>query len=219
MDHQSTHSPIIAKKNLSNEERVDIFQTLLRKSENGKLKNGELSIVASSFGVCSKTISRIWKRGLRLMVNGSTVDVSSRILGKKGRQKVEIDVSRVANIPKRRRKTIRSLAYALDMSKTTLHKRVKEGALRKHTNVVKPHLTDANKIRRLNFCLSKIHPQGNLTNPLFEDMMDVVHIDEKWFFLSKETERYYLLPGELEPYRTCKSKRFIPKIMFLAAVA
>lgn len=219
MDHQSTHSPIIAKKNLSNEERVDIFQTLLRKSENGKLKKGELSIVASSFGVCSKTISRIWKRGLRLMVNGSTVDVSSRILGKKGRQKVEIDVSRVANIPKRRRKTIRSLAYALDMSKTTLHKRVKEGALRKHTNVVKPHLTDANKIRRLNFCLSKIHPQGNLTNPLFEDMMDVVHIDEKWFFLSKETERYYLLPGELEPYRTCKSKRFIPKIMFLAAVA
>lgn len=31
-------------------------------------------------------------------------------------------------------------------------------------------------------------------------------------------DRYYLLPIELEPYRTCKLKMFIPKVMFMYAV-
>ncbi|GAA0139660.1 hypothetical protein LIER_01160 [Lithospermum erythrorhizon] len=50
-------------------------------------------------------------------------------------------------------------------------------------------------------------------------MYDRVVIDEKWFYMSQESEKYYLLPNENEPYRTCKSKRFISKVMFLAAVA
>ena len=37
--------------------------------------------------------------------------------------------------------------------------------------------------------------------------------------MSKPTKRYYLVPGEDEPARTCKSKTFITKVMFLAAVA
>ncbi|XP_028058557.1 uncharacterized protein LOC114262392 [Camellia sinensis] len=55
--------------------------------------------------------------------------------------------------------------------------------------------------------------------PMFNSMYDYVHIDEKWFYISKEAERYYLLPEEEEPHRCCKSKRFITKVMFLAAVA
>ncbi|KAM3200529.1 hypothetical protein P3L10_032891 [Capsicum annuum] len=37
----------------------------------------------------------------------------------------------------------------------------------------------------------------------------------------KKCERYYLIPEELEsnPYRSCKSKNFITKVMFMAAVA
>ncbi|OMO65709.1 hypothetical protein COLO4_31045 [Corchorus olitorius] len=50
-------------------------------------------------------------------------------------------------------------------------------------------------------------------------MFNQVHIDEKWFFMTRESERYYLLPEEDELVRTCKSKRFITKVMFLAAVA
>ncbi|KAJ0493572.1 hypothetical protein HanRHA438_Chr12g0556251 [Helianthus annuus] len=59
----------------------------------------------------------------------------------------------------------------------------------------------------------------SLFTPSFYDMFNVVHIDEKWFYLSKPSKRYYLLPGEDEPLRTCKSKKFITKVMFLAAVA
>ncbi|XP_048496229.2 uncharacterized protein LOC125495524 [Beta vulgaris subsp. vulgaris] len=50
-------------------------------------------------------------------------------------------------------------------------------------------------------------------------MYNLVHVDEKWFCMSKISQRYYLAIGEAEPYRRCKSKRFIIKIMFIAALA
>nr|GMC46915.1 Transposase, Tc1-like protein [Ipomoea batatas] len=37
--------------------------------------------------------------------------------------------------------------------------------------------------------------------------------------LSITSQKYYLLPEEDEPYRTCKSKKFITKVMFLCDVA
>ncbi|KAL7154874.1 hypothetical protein ABFS83_03G033200 [Erythranthe nasuta] len=50
-------------------------------------------------------------------------------------------------------------------------------------------------------------------------MYNIIHIDEKWFQLTKESEHYYLLPEEEDPIRTCKSKNFIGKVMFLVAIA
>ncbi|KAH9095054.1 hypothetical protein LEN26_017931 [Aphanomyces euteiches] len=50
-------------------------------------------------------------------------------------------------------------------------------------------------------------------------MWDVVHHDEKWFNADKDRRKVYLAPGEAIDRRECKSKRFIPKVMFLAAVA
>ncbi|GJQ66340.1 hypothetical protein Trydic_g4383 [Trypoxylus dichotomus] len=45
-------------------------------------------------------------------------------------------------------------------------------------------------------------------------MYDYVRIDEKWFYLSQVKTL-----DEAEPERHCKSKRFITKVMFMAAVA
>ncbi|GMF45366.1 unnamed protein product [Phytophthora fragariaefolia] len=53
----------------------------------------------------------------------------------------------------------------------------------------------------------------------FDGGYDVVHIDEKWFNEDKEDRADLLLDGEKPPPRDRKSKRFIPKTMFLAAVA
>lgn len=55
--------------------------------------------------------------------------------------------------------------------------------------------------------------------PKFVDMYNVVHIDEKWFYMTKKTQTYYLLPSEEDPLRTCQSKNYISKVMFLAAMA
>jgi hypothetical protein len=40
-------------------------------------------------------------------------------------------------------------------------------------------------------------------------LFDHVFIDEKWFFLTRKSERYYLLPDEDEPLRTSR-KIFTP---------
>ncbi|XP_074346638.1 uncharacterized protein LOC141685434 [Apium graveolens] len=37
-------------------------------------------------------------------------------------------------------------------------------------------------------------------------------------FMTRTSQKYYLLPSEPEPYRTCKSKRFITKVVFMSAV-
>ena len=37
--------------------------------------------------------------------------------------------------------------------------------------------------------------------------------------MTKINTNYYLVPGETPPHRTCKSKRYITKVMFMCAVA
>lgn len=46
-----------------------------------------------------------------------------------------------------------------------------------------------------------------------------IYIDEKWFNITKKTLRYYTAPDEQQPIRTCKNKNYIPRIMFLTALA
>ena len=36
-------------------------------------------------------------------------------------------------------------------------------------------------------------------DPKFKGLFDHVFIDEKWFFLTKKSEKYYLLPDEDDP--------------------
>jgi hypothetical protein len=47
--------------------------------------------------------------------------------------------------------------------------------------------------------------------------MDQVHVDEKWFWLCKEGEKYILVLDEPNPHRTTKHKNYIENVMFLCA--
>ena len=53
----------------------------------------------------------------------------------------------------------------------------------------------------------------------FLDMMDHIHVDEKWFYLSWQKQRYVLLPEEKNPKQCVKSKLHITKVMFLCTIA
>ena len=64
-----------------------------------------------------------------------------------------------------------------------------------------------------------LDPRSIHIDPIFKDFSGIVFIDEKWFYLTRKTGTYYLLPGEEEHYRTCKNKNFIKKIMFFCALA
>ena len=52
----------------------------------------------------------------------------------------------------------------------------------------------------------------------FKAMFDAVHVDEKWFNKDKYERAYFMLKGKVAPSRRRKSKRFIPKTMFLGSV-
>ena len=40
---------------------------------------------------------------------------------------------------------------------------------------------------------------------VFSSMLNYVHIDEKWFFVTKEREEYYVTPEENPPNRSAKA--------------
>ena len=50
-------------------------------------------------------------------------------------------------------------------------------------------------------------------------MEDLSHVDEKWFYLTKDGHRFIIAADEAEPYRHVQHKSFLMKIMFLCAVA
>lgn len=74
-------------------------------------------------------------------------------------------------------------------------------------------------MHRLSFCLKHLQVDQVSNVVKFKSMQHIVHIYEKWSYLTKEIERYYIVEGEEVVHRTCKSKRFITKVMFMCAVA
>ena len=50
-------------------------------------------------------------------------------------------------------------------------------------------------------------------------MEDLINIDEKWFYRTKDGQRFIIVVDEAEPYRHVQHKSFLTKIMFLCAVA
>lgn len=110
-------------------------------------------------------------------------------------------MSHVLNVPLHKRNTIRSLARALGVKRSSLHRWFNEGLLRRHSNSLKPFLKDANKQERLRFCISMLEQSSLPNNPKFFEMGNIIHIDEKWFYLTIKNRNYYLLPGENDPHR------------------
>ncbi|CAN0223712.1 unnamed protein product [Discosporangium mesarthrocarpum] len=72
---------------------------------------------------------------------------------------------------------------------------------------------------RVGFALSHMHRKRGVW-VVVDDMYDWVHVDEKWFYLMKDERGIYLHPEEDAPKTPrAQNKRFITKVMFLAAVA
>ena len=172
--------------------------------------------MASIYSVNAQTISRIWHRGQNSITDDNKCsNVSSRKKGNSGPKKQILDLSIIKDIPYNQRSNLRSLSFRTGFSTTTLWRRLQEGEMVRHTSFLRPYLTEKNRMVRLDYCLEMIDSD----EPRFKDMMDYIHIDEKWFNLTTKSKKYYLLPSEEKPYRACKSTKFITKVMFLAAVA
>ncbi|KAI3973392.1 hypothetical protein MKW92_006572 [Papaver armeniacum] len=115
------------KKDLTNEQRLAIYNFLLLKESNkGKLQRGSVPMAAQLFSVSETTVKRIWKLGKESQGQNLPVDVSSRKPTRVGRKAVEVDLSKIPEIPLQPRTSIRTLAKALNVSASTLHRQMKK---------------------------------------------------------------------------------------------
>ncbi|XP_057775298.1 uncharacterized protein LOC130994271 [Salvia miltiorrhiza] len=124
----------------------------------------------------------------------------------------------ITSLELKKRSTIRRLAQGIGCSKSTVGRWIARGLIKAHTSAIRPDLTAPNKLLRLRFSLEAIELDRIMNVLRFKSMHNTVHIDEKWFYMTKGMHRFYLAPGETEPHRTCKSKKFITKVMFMCAV-
>jgi hypothetical protein len=202
---------------LTVDDRQLLKDFLLERVQDGQLRRNSIRDGAALVSVSIGTVSRLWAKWKVAHANSlnGEWDVTSgkKANGRPVKYPRDEFVQEVCQVPLRNRSTVRLLQGAVGVSKTTIHRMInKENVLRPHTSSLKPMLTDVNKMARLEFCLNEQGPNG-----LYNAMFDRVHVDEKWFFLTRVTERYYLGPDEPVPHRVIGHKSHIPKCMHLAA--
>ena len=121
------------------------------------------------------------------------------------------------DIPQCRRKTYHSTVKAMGAALSTVQQMwLHRDVCLIHMSSLKPTLMEENKMSRMELALSFID-ENNTSK--FENMEDLIHIDEKWFYLTKDGQRFIIAADEEEPYRHVQHKSFLTKIMFLCAVA
>ncbi|KAF0705977.1 hypothetical protein AaE_014303, partial [Aphanomyces astaci] len=211
------------ERNLKPTERRAVYEQLLERSIGGKLPYGAIQDVARWYYCHSRTIARIWKQGrLSQSLSHGLADVATKMTGNCGRKKTrtteEIKAA-VQSVPHYQRQTLRALAANSQIPKTTLIRHMKEqNSLKARFSYVKPMLTAENTRTRLDFARSFLRLLSDGTT-VFSIMHDVVHVDEKWFYLTRVKKKFYVYDDEEVAARSVKSKHFITKVMFLAAVA
>ncbi|KAM3283351.1 hypothetical protein P3S67_026996 [Capsicum chacoense] len=94
-----------------------------------------------------RTIQSIWKQCQSSVDNGMpSLDLSLRLTGKVGRKRMESTLIKSKKFHFVSRTNISDLwLFAMNMAKSTVFRRVKDGTLLPHSNSIKPQLTEGNK--------------------------------------------------------------------------
>ncbi|ETV93782.1 hypothetical protein H310_12346 [Aphanomyces invadans] len=116
-------------------------------------------------------------------------------------------------VPEQDRSTFRDMVNAAGISKSILARHFKTGTIERRSSRLKPLLTKDNRLERLAFCGA--HVKMNLEAPTHLNPCLTSSVGED----APDKKKTYVVPGQDPARRVCKTKRFVPKVMFLAAVA
>ena len=131
------------------------------------------------------------------------LDVVGKYKGNVGRpfKYSEKDFEAIKLIPLLNWTSLRLVGMQIGIPYTTVWRYWKRGQLKKSTVNMKPALTKEHMEERLKWCESFIKEYGT-----YKDMVEYIHVDEKWFYLGKVKNYFYMLPEEAEPHFTCQKK-------------
>ncbi|ETV65481.1 hypothetical protein H257_17775 [Aphanomyces astaci] len=187
-----------ALRELSCNQRHDVIRHLHQFIKGGWLTHGAFAKTARELDVSARVVSAIWRtfRG-----GGKIESNKAGNVGRPKRYTVQDVQQRVGAVPFEQRSTMRDISVATGIPVGT-----------KNASNFAAYATLAETAG---------HAGAGEAGPCveFDPLWDVVHLDEKWFNADKDRRTMYLLANEAPPCRSWKSKRFIPKVMFLAAVA
>ncbi|OQR88034.1 hypothetical protein ACHHYP_07688 [Achlya hypogyna] len=117
------------KKVVANDIRATIYADVLHGMKFSKSPYGLFKQVAEKYGLASKTIRRIWQRGQE-----SDGDVAHRVRGNKGRGRSEAQLqainAKLNDIPHIEEKDLRTIAKAVDLPLSSLHKYMSTGVVK-----------------------------------------------------------------------------------------
>ncbi|XP_057518480.1 uncharacterized protein LOC130799400 [Amaranthus tricolor] len=155
-----------------------------------------------------KTITRLWNDVKKQMTNKTTViNLNSKRGGREAANKIKFDEEKFKAIKYELKGTQHSVAKQMDVSQSTVCRWKRNKVIRRHTNAIKPTLNENNRLHRLSFALSKCEYDEQSDAFKFKPYTNVVHIDEKHFYPTRETLSYYLAPGEEPAKRSSKNRK------------
>ena len=157
---------------------------------NIKLPHGTYAKLCQKHGVSNRTVRRIWDKRKEEDNQELIVQVLRSKKRHTGRPRIDAHALRtkLKMTPLRMRRTFRNATSTTNCSSATIWRALPRGDIRRESNSLKPILTDAHKTKRLNWCLKFVDER----TMLFHDMYDYVHLDQKWFFLTKDKVQHLL---------------------------
>ncbi|CAA0841436.1 Unknown protein [Striga hermonthica] len=206
------------RRHVTEEKKHRVVEFILTNFKEGHPPKVIIIEASNKFNISYMSVKRFWSAAKQAMDKNEPVSFKKKQRKERSDKKTP-DLDSIQRLPVQNRGTIRNLAKAVNNSKTRVGKRIKAKDIRPHTNAIKPQLTEANKHSRLCFCLQSLNFHKAIETAEFSSMHNIVYIDEKWFYMTKPSHRYYLTPAEAEPHRACKSKTFITKVMFMCVVS
>ncbi|XP_074264466.1 uncharacterized protein LOC141586956 [Silene latifolia] len=204
-------------KCMSEETRTEVDIYLLQKSNDGQLDRGAIKEAANRFNVSVRTISNIWRLAKKPRLVGEKLDVKSGRIGNKNRKRILPNIEHIKSLDKSLRDTMIRVSENCGVSVGTVHSWVKEGLIKRHSSPLHPKLSELHKDQRLLYSLKSLVVKQVLeefldlnnvpvTEIIFNEMSNVIHMDEKWFYITEDNETVYVVEGEELPHRCCQSK-------------
>ena len=193
-------------KDMTEELRKQVYQALLARSKNVKLGKCVTRVVAEQFGLHIRVVQRLWQRGKIPLAQSIPVNVASQNKGRVGRKTIPVDLEPLHNIPLKERMTIEDVITKLNIRKWKLQRYLKKGLLRRHSNSIKPHLTDANKKSRLQWCVDMID-QGSLHDePKFKGFLTMCSSIKNGFSSLKNQRSTTCYPRKMIPVALVRAR-------------